>query len=140
MASGFEPSGYGTYVWEGTPIVRQLAKAGVLPGLTPVEVSRRVVRATAPAEVLLGLIVRLKRDERFASGLLHQLHKDIGPNRVEFRSHLGSFGKRSMQIVLDPTTGRFYADLDRFNPYSSVAGWVGHAGEVIGGWWRRLRS
>lgn len=117
-----------------TEVGRQLLLAGAAPYLARIEFQGETVRAIA----VPGLVAVLRANDRFIEGLLHGLHGDVGPNRTDFRSIRGSFGKGSLQIVLDPLTGVFYADVDRFSPYDDVVGFVGHAGEVIRGWWRRL--
>lgn len=86
-------------------------------------------------------LTRLQQDDRFASGILHGLHADVGEDRADFRSHTGALGKGSLQIVVDKQTGRAYADVDRFSPYSDVVGFLGHAfGEVIPGWFRKRKK
>lgn len=140
MPEFFESNGAGGWIWHDTPVVRQLSACGALPGLIPVEVTQSVVRATATCAALTALASRLKLDHRFAHGVLHGLHADIGPNRQDFRSYRGSLGKGSLQIVLDCSTGKFYADVDRFSPYEDLVGWFGHSGEVLRGWWRRLKE
>lgn len=83
----------------------------------------------------LRAVVQLRKDKRFTEGGLHHLHKDVGLNRTEFRSDTGKLLSGSTQIVVDLTTGRFYADVDRFNPYQDAANNVGHALlEVLPGW------
>ena len=82
---------------------------------------------------------QLDADPRFACGLLHGLHADVGAHRRDYRAHTGTFGKGSLQIVVDWMTGNAYADVDRWSPYSDVVGFLGHAGEVIGGWFRKAR-
>lgn len=88
----------------------------------------------------LKAIVMLRKDPQFTEGGLHRLHADVGDDLTEFRSDRGAFGKGSMQIVIDKTTGKFYADCDAWSPYMDLVNWVGHAGEVIGGWWKRRKQ
>jgi hypothetical protein len=77
----------------------------------------------------------LELDPRFASGVLHGLHADVGAHRDDYRSYSGAFGKGSLQIVVDRVTGAAYADVDGHNPYQDVVGFVGHAfAEVVPGW------
>lgn len=136
MGKGFEINDLGMAVWEGTPVVSQLTRAGVLRFLTPVENSEKTVLAQADE----GLIPFLEAHDAFASGGLHLLHPDVGDHRRDFRSYRGAFGKGSLQIVVDERTGKFYADVDAWNPYADVVNWIGHAGEVIAGRLRRRRS
>lgn len=134
MDEGFYDSGAGSFVYAGTPVVKQLAAAGVMPYLRwPREVSRKHVRAVAD----IGLIEKLDRDGRFVSGGLHRLHPEVGEPRREWRSYTGAFGPGSLQIVLNTKNGECYADVDQFNPYQDAVNWIGHAGEVIGGLFRR---
>jgi hypothetical protein len=95
------------------------------------------IDATALSTSALLMVVSLRRDRRFNEGMLHRLHADVGNNLTDFRSTRGAFGQGSLQIVVDLTTGTFYADVDLFNPYQDVVNWVGHAGEVVAGWFRR---
>jgi hypothetical protein len=87
----------------------------------------------------IAAINKLKADPRFQQGPLHGLHVDVGTNRTEFRAHRGELGPGSLQIVIDKTTGRFYADIDRASPYSDLVGFVWHSGEVIAGWFRKKK-
>lgn len=134
-----EPDGIGGWVWEGT-VAAQLGAAGVLRYLTPVDVTdKRLTALSAPHQA--RIIQMLTDDPRFARGSLHHLHPEVGKDRRDFRAYLGDLGDRhkgSLQIVIDATTGNFYADLDLWNPYQDTVNWVGHAGEVVAGWWRRV--
>lgn len=116
------------------PVVQQLAAAGLLGYLTRVDLTETTVRAIA----VPGLLTTLQQDRRFAAGGLHLLHGDVGDNRRDFRSYRGTFGKGSLQIVLDATTGAFYADVDQWNPYADVVNYIGHGGEVVGNFTKRL--
>lgn len=118
------------------PVGQQLLEAGVLGYLYDVEIDGERIRAKADAT----LMKKLRNDDRFLEGILHGLHPDVGPSRRDFRSVRGSLGAGSLQIVYDPTTTHFYADVDHASPYDDVVGFVWHAGEVIGGWWRKLRN
>ena len=115
---------------------RQLILAGLAPFLYTVELTPAAVRAWASPTLISVLL----RDPRFASGVLHGLHPEVGTHRRDFRAYRGTFGKGSLQIVVDERTGKFYADVDHWNPYEDVVNWVGHAGEVLRGWWNRVRS
>lgn len=125
-----------TNALESTTVGQQLMLAGVLGYLYDVELDGERIRAKADATI----VKRLRNDARFLSGHLHGLHADVGPDRMDFRSIRGRFGKGSLQIVYDPTTTNFYADVDRASPYDDVVGFVWHAGEVLGGWWQRFRN
>lgn len=92
----------------------------------------------------LAVIDALDQDPRFARGPLHRLHADVGTHLTEFRAHPGEIGDGSLQIVIDQQTGRFYADVDLFSPYTDVVNIVGHSfGEVVPHWakrlWRKVR-
>lgn len=117
-------------------VLRQLMAAGLHPCCHDIQV-RDVYLRFVLSDVGRAL---LAIDSRFARGVLHGLHADVGPNREDYRSHTGSLGRGSLQIVVDRMTGAAYADVDRWSPYSDVVGMVGHAGEVIGGWFKRLRA
>lgn len=84
----------------------------------------------------LAAIEQLRQDPRFVEGPLHLLHH-VGEDPTEFRSHRGELVRKSLQVVVDKKTGRFEADLDKFSPYSDLVSWFGHAGEVIGGLFRK---
>ena len=117
-------------------VLQQLTAAGLL------DCCSRLVTSPQHARFTLSPIGmdRLRNDDRFARGILHGLHADVGEHREDFRSHTGAFGKGSLQIVFDRVTGQAYADVDRWSPYADLVGFVGHAGEVIGGWFRRKRA
>lgn len=125
-----------TNALESTTVGRQLLLAGVLGYLYDVEVDGERIRAKADATI----VKRLRNDTRFLSGPLHGLHADVGPDRMDFRSIRGSLGKGSLQIVYDPVTTMFYADCDAASPYDDVVGFVWHAGEVIGHWFKRFKG
>ena len=111
----------------------------------------RFVRACRPqgegiaGRVDLECVRELQNDPRFASGAWYQFHEDVGDDLVDFRGYRGTFGKGALQIVVDRQTGAFYSDVDAFNPYADVVGFLGHAfGEVVpqtvAGWWRKVRG
>lgn len=119
------------------PVVMQLARGGCLDCCDRYE----EVGATVRGVVRLDLIAQLQADRRFACGPFHLMHADVGEPRTEFRSHTGELGDGSLQIVINTQTGDFYADVDKFSPYSDLVGVVGHFfGEVMGPWFRRKRK
>ena len=87
----------------------------------------------------LDAIAMLDADPRFARGGLHHLHVEVGKHRTEFRAHPGEIGTGSLQIVIDTQTGRFYADIDKFSPYTDGVNVIGHTfGEVVPGWLKKI--
>ncbi len=139
---GFTPDGLGGYVWEGQ-CAAQLGAAGILRYLTPIAVTDRMISASSSPHH--DTVIRtLMEDPRFLCGSLHGLHVDVGTDRRDFRAIRGALGKDykgSLQIVIDATTGNFYADVDRYNPYADVVDWCGHAfGEVVPHLWKRRKS
>ena len=76
----------------------------------------------------------------FLSGSLYGLHSDdvgcdeAGAQCRDYRSPQGSLGiSGSMQVVYNAATGFGYIDVDRFNPYQGVRGFLGHTFlEVLG--------
>lgn len=115
-------------------VIEQVRRAGYLDYLSEIQLGDVSVLARTNLE----LINRLRADRRFAKGRLHRLHPEVGERRVDFRAHTGELGEGSLQIVIGRDTSRVYCDVDRFSPYSDVAGFVGHAGEVINHWWKRI--
>lgn len=74
----------------------------------------------------------------FIEGNLHHLHVDVGPRRTDFRSRRGTIHKRSVQFCIDLDSGRFHADIDRFNSYQGIKDAAGHLFlEVIPGLLKR---
>lgn len=70
-----------------------------------------------------------------------QMHKGEvgGPPFTDYRSIMGTLGPRSLQVVINGTTLKAFADTDRFNPYQDLRGFFGHAFlEVMPGRLRRL--
>ena len=119
-------------------VLSQLVASGYFPYLRHVELhNSRTVRFVISPE---GLEALLKDTERFASGLLYGYHRDVGEDLIDFRSFTGEFGKGSLQIVIDKTTLKGYADCDRWNPYADLVGWFGHAGEVLGSLFGRRKN
>ena len=114
----------------------QLEAAGLTPYLVDTAKSDHAVTG----RLRVAAVNVLRADPRFASGSLYQLHRDVGTDLCEFRAHPGELGAGSLQIVIDKTTGKFYADLDRFSPYTDLVNWLGHAfGEVVPGWFKKLK-
>lgn len=119
-------------------VLQQITDAGYLEyfqSYVEVPARRAVIGFVKP-----GVVAKLKLDDRFCSGPWHLLHADVGEPRCEFRSHTGKLGKGSVQWVINTETGACYCDIDRFSPYSDLVGLVGHAGEVVGGWFKRRRK
>jgi len=116
-------------------VLEQLDAAGVLSQSLSLEEREASVVGRLP----LMVIGQLRADERFAEGPLYKLHADVGEDLTEFRSYRGTLGRGSLQIVIDKETGRFYADVDAFNPYADLVNFVGHSSEVVAGVWRKLR-
>lgn len=84
------------------------------------------------------LVARLRSDARFQAGLFVPYHAEIGVPRIEFRSHRGVIPKGSLQICINPETGRCYVDIDKHPATSDVVGFLGHFfGEVIPSRFRR---
>lgn len=135
MKNGFEDSGVGTINWEQTPVIAHVAAAGLLPFLVESytnEPNKLEARTDRPSE----LVALLKSHPKFKSGRWWKLHKDVGENLIEFRSFKGELVpeiKKSLQFIVDRTTGRVYADLDRRNPYEDLVGLFGHLRDVIRG-------
>jgi hypothetical protein len=78
------------------------------------------------------LVARLRQDARFQAGLFVPYHGEIGVPRIEFRSHRGVLPKGSLQICINPETGRCYVDIDKHPATSDVVGFLGHFfGEVL---------
>jgi hypothetical protein len=72
-----------------------------------------------------GVYSLLMRDARFDHGNAGGLH-NVGPNRVDFRSDVNSFGVGSLQVVFSLSTGRCHADVDRFDWYGPLNQKAGH--------------
>ena len=107
----------------------------IAAGLAPYLVGDPVLTDFAVrGHIRLTALNRLRRDTRFQEGIWHFLHADVGKPRTEFRSHRGELGPQSsLQLVVNLRTGDFYADLDKYSPYTDLVSIVGHLfGEVIG--------
>lgn len=120
-------------------VLEQLEKAGYLADCAQLSVTGEAVRFV----LFPSAVDRLRADKEFASGPGYLYHKDIGDHLLDFRSFEGSFGKGSLQIVVDATSGEAYADIDKHNPYQDVVGFLTHnLGEVVPhtvrDWWRKL--
>jgi hypothetical protein len=120
-----------------TDILAQLQGAGLTDYIAELDPSH--AESAVHGRMRVDVVARLSTDARFASGVLYQLHRDVGANLTEFRAYPGEIGDGSLQIVIDKTTGRFYADIDRFNPYADVVNAGGHAFvEVLPNWLRAM--
>jgi hypothetical protein len=116
--------------------IRQLHVAGYLSACVSREPAETGLRGVMDHTAL----PRLHADTRFACGLFYGLHRDVGQDLCDFRADRGTFGKGSLQIVLDKQTGNFWCDVDAWSPYTDVVNVIGHMfGEVIPGWWRGWR-
>lgn len=117
-------------------IREQLERAGYLSYVASYTPEGRGWRGRIDLEV----ISLLDRDDRFAKGLLYGLHLDVGDGRnlVDYRSYTGALGRGSLQIVIDRDTGDCWIDVDRHCPYEDVVRFIGHAGEVIAGFFAWL--
>lgn len=119
---------------KGDAVLERLQAAGLTLYLRKTQLEDYAVRG----QLSLRAVIQLRNDMRWHEGDLYQLHRDVGEHLTEFRSYRGEVGSGSVQIVIDLTTGAFYADCDRFSPYNDVVNFVGHAfGEVIPSWFRR---
>jgi hypothetical protein len=118
----------------GSEVLTQVRQAGYQRHFTKIEVHE----LSLAGHVRPDTVECLRADTRFAKGGLHRLHPEVEPPRIDFRAWSGAFGKGSLQIVISKRTGRCHCDVDRFNPYQDVVNIVGHAYEVIDGWWKRL--
>lgn len=90
--------------------------------------------------MLPAFMDELEKDPRFYRDMWWRLHREVGTHLISFRSLRGVTGAiddLSMQIVFDTVTGKFYADLDRYNT-QDVVNVIGHLiVEVIPWPWRR---
>lgn len=120
-------------------VLQQVKKTGYEPYFREMETGPTYFRAHILPHMLPVLLRAMRNDSRFREGLLFGLHRDVGNALTDFRAHTGTFGDGSLQLVIDQKTGACYGDVDRFSPYSDVAGFVGHSGEVIGGFWRNVK-
>jgi hypothetical protein len=116
-------------------VLDQIEKSGYMPWLLSYQESGETLLGFLD----IGAVDLLKKDPRFANGIFYGLHRDVGKNLIDFRSYNGTFGKGSLQLVVDTVTGAVYADVDRWNPYQDVVSVVGHLGEVLAGIPRMFR-
>jgi hypothetical protein len=118
---------------------RQLTRCGALVYMRDTD----VVGEKVYAKVDLRIIEALATNPKFLSGPLHRLHRDVNrdgikdKNSCEFRSIRGSFGRGSVQIVINIPTCSLEADVDAYSPYDDGVGFFGHAWEVISSLWKR---
>jgi hypothetical protein len=66
--------------------------------------------------------------------------EDVGKPRIEFRSRDGVLVKgdsRSLQVVINLRDGRFYADLDLYNPHENLGGLLKH--NIVEVWGPKLK-
>jgi hypothetical protein len=124
------------------PVTWQLRQAGILQhlsSLSSADGGLSMMGKIRP-EAVDQVIAALASDDRFANGVFYQLHrKDFDPSAVltDFRSHPGTLGDGSLQVVVERTTGIIYADVDRFSPYADLVNVIGHLfGEVL---WNRVK-
>lgn len=121
-----------------TEILSQFQKAGVLPYVVTFD-PHGGEDSSINGFLNVEAVAVLDQDPRFARGPLHALHADVGEPRTEFRAHPGEVGDGSLQIVINTETGRFYADIDRFSPYTDVVNSAGHAfAEVLPNWLKKI--
>lgn len=121
-------------------VLQQVKKTGYEGYFREMETGSTYFRARVLPHMLPVLLNTLRRDDRFKEGILFGLHRDVGNALTDFRSHTNQFGDGSLQFVIDQKTGACYGDCDRFSPYSDVVGFVGHSGEVLGGFWRNIKD
>jgi hypothetical protein len=116
-------------------VLLQLDKAGVL------EHCKTVVpgEAKVTGRVSLLALNHLRKHPQFSPPVPAILHgADVGSPRIEFRSYRGAFeDDTSLQVVINPKTGAFYADLDRFNPTQDVHGFLAH--NILEVWGPKLK-
>lgn len=124
-------------------VVRQLTASGYFPDCF----NRHSVSAdgkTLVGNVQVALVEVLRQDTAFGCGNFYGLHRDVGAELIDFRSHTDAFGKGSLQFVISKATGDCYVDVDKFSPYADVVGFIGHTGEVLshvfGKWFRRPKQ
>ena len=54
-------------------------------------------------------------------------HRDLGPELYDFRAKGGFFGRGSLQVIVSAVTSSVHVDIDKYNPYEGVVGFLGHA-------------
>jgi hypothetical protein len=79
------------------------------------------------------LLEQLKAAGEFKEGRFGVLHeKEIGKPWRDFRSLSGARGlEMSLQITFNTKTLRAWADVDEYNPYQGLRGFLGHTWEVF---------
>lgn len=113
-----------------------LEKSGLLDILgQPAEDHGASLIFAVPDTNLKDVLRVLGNKSVFKSGSLYGLHAgQVGcPPCTDYRSITGVLGPRSLQVVMNTTTGRMYADTDQFNPYQSPLQFLGHSLEVMRG-------
>lgn len=116
-----ESQGFRDY-FKGTPY---LPHAGYIIGPF-------TVTGVAQIKIIWEHLRSEKMKQIFHEGNLHKLHADVGKRRTDFRSYKGKICPGSLQFVIDLDSGRFYSDIDAWNPYQDAINWFGHTfGEVI---------
>lgn len=129
------------YFLSAPDVLEQIRKADLDGYLAEFETTETSIHGFVPTPSLPALLAQLRKDNRFAEGLFYGLHRDVGQALTDFRSFRGVLGEGSLQIVIDKETGRFYADVDKWNPYADVVNFLGHTGEVVagffGGWGKK---
>lgn len=116
--------------------INQLIEAGLWHLITDVIVESRGIRGVGKP----ALLTKLESNPKFKRGVLHGLHVDVGKNRRDYRAIKGSYGRGSTQVVIDSKTFVLYADVDNHSPYDDVVSFIGHSGEVIRGWFNKLKN
>jgi hypothetical protein len=108
---------------ERVRIESALRRFGIAPDPASVRVSGNGIVFRFPDPAHARRVLRNRR--RFRQGPLGILHAaQVGGLVTEFRSYRRG-SEHSLHVVLG-RTGLAFADLDRFNPYQSVAGLVLH--------------
>ncbi len=89
-----------------------------------------------------SLVPRLYEDARFQYGgpMDAGFHTNLGPlwQLVSFRSVRGTFGKGSLQIVVNVHTRRGYYDVDRTSPLDDLYGAMVHLYDVVKHIWKQI--
>lgn len=116
----------------GSEVLDRIEEAGYLGDVIECEIHE----SSVSGRCTLALILKLRKDERFAECPFNHLHPNVGNPRTGFRAHRDELGSGSLQLVINKRTGQFEADVDRFPSGSDLVGQVSHlAAEVI---WPRI--